>query len=128
MAASLMQVPPSCPGNVWEPCFSRQFRMWPKLSIVTLLVEFPLKDRDPPALHLSTSSGGQRHRLIRCSGTTKAEDTGRRYAEKNVHSSRGMRPTANLLRMTAVKSFAAVTASPQDDRVGSVRGSARSWV
>src|SRR4028119_971949 len=38
MAASLMHVPPSCPGKVCEPCFSFQFRMWSKLCMVTILM------------------------------------------------------------------------------------------
>src|SRR5919205_3035311 len=36
-AASLMQVPPSGPGNWCEPALSFQFRMWSKPSIVALL-------------------------------------------------------------------------------------------
>src|ERR687897_1121152 len=41
MAASLMQVPPSGPGNLCEPRFSFQFRIVSKASMVAILVAHP---------------------------------------------------------------------------------------
>src|SRR5919199_5991182 len=53
-AASLMQVPPSGPGNGCEPALSFQFRMWSKPSIVALLHAPQVGNAHAAGLDLST--------------------------------------------------------------------------
>src|SRR3954467_12970993 len=49
IAASVVQVPPSGPGNGGEPTFSVQFRIWSKPSMVAVLSASRPRDGDVPS-------------------------------------------------------------------------------
>src|SRR4051795_6168618 len=59
MAASLMQVPPSRPGNVCEPDLSVQFRMWSK-SAMASVQNTPPQDKGDPTPPCRQSAGCDR--------------------------------------------------------------------
>src|SRR5919112_5812522 len=104
MAASLMQVPPSGPGNRCEPRLSFQFRILSNASMAAILVAHPHNRNGGPATPTCQSPGAPLDEVRLMSDKDEQLDAGVDDFEKAARLSFRDYPSSSLVMLAALSS------------------------